>query len=95
MKIKQINNIQIHQLHGKFFCRSPQGYTLEEFDALKDAEQWCKDTEDFLNPDATLCFHQFTWEGLPEDGFGHIPVLCLSCGKQVGYYDLMDVFHKE
>lgn len=64
MKIKQINNIEIHlTLPSRFSCghrefwQTPPVYSrqsktylriLEEFDSLGAAENWCRSVKDFL-----------------------------------------------
>ena len=48
MRVKQINNIVIHlDLAGIFYCKAA-GRILEEFVLLSDAEEWCRQTKDFV-----------------------------------------------
>ena len=60
MKIKTINNIQIHGFQNaswvmpRYECRLPKGWlkgsvVLDEFDTLEAAEDFCKHTFDFVS----------------------------------------------
>lgn len=73
MKVKQINNIEIHSLgaNARFQCRHGR-VILEEFSHLNDAERWAKGTLDFVVEGhyegvVEVCCHRVTfcyWNGL-------------------------------
>ncbi len=58
MKIKQINNLQIHyDIYSlKYKVLTPNKKIIEEFDSLIQAKIYCKNTKDFVrtNNDRTI-----------------------------------------
>lgn len=49
-KIKQINNLSIYYsyLYSRYQVWTPDGRCWEEFDELEEAENYCRETKDFI-----------------------------------------------